>query len=67
MTAPPTGHARPTFTCPACLASSAHPADVANGYCGRCHWYTGIPALAALRPDLFAPRSRTPQAADGDV
>lgn len=32
---------QPSFTCPACGATSYHPADVAHGYCGRCHDFTG--------------------------
>lgn len=39
-----------------------HPDDVAHGYCGRCHWYTGDPELGpphlagecAARPALAA-------------
>ena len=30
-----------TFTCPRCGATSAHPLDVAEGYCGACHDWTG--------------------------
>jgi hypothetical protein len=29
------------FTCPKCSRTSAHPADVAEGYCGACHDWTG--------------------------
>lgn len=29
-----------SITCPACGATSYHPDDVANGYCGRCHAFT---------------------------
>lgn len=32
----------PVFTCPKCLAVSHHPEDVRQGYCGRCHDFTGI-------------------------
>lgn len=32
---------QPSFTCPDCGATSHHPDDVANGYCGRCHAFTG--------------------------
>lgn len=31
----------PAFLCPVCLAYSHHPRDVASGYCGRCHKFTG--------------------------
>jgi ribosomal protein L37E len=31
------------FVCPRCGAVSYHPADKAEGYCGRCHDYTGEP------------------------
>lgn len=34
-------NAVPSFTCPACGMTSHHPADAANGYCGRCHAFTG--------------------------
>jgi ribosomal protein L37E len=27
----------PSITCPRCGATSYHPADIAHGYCGRCH------------------------------
>jgi ribosomal protein S27AE len=30
-----------TFTCPRCGSTSAHPDDLANGYCGACHAFTG--------------------------
>ncbi len=29
-----------SITCPDCGATSYHPADVIEGYCGRCHAYT---------------------------
>lgn len=29
------------FECPRCGARSSHPEDIANGYCGRCHAFTG--------------------------
>lgn len=28
------------FTCPRCGATSHHPQDAAEGYCGRCHDWT---------------------------
>lgn len=30
----------PVFVCPRCGAVSAHPDDVREGYCGRCHDWT---------------------------
>lgn len=30
-----------TFICPCCGAVSGHSADVAQNYCGACHWWTG--------------------------
>lgn len=30
-----------SFTCPVCGATSYNPNDVANGYCGACHDFTG--------------------------
>jgi hypothetical protein len=41
------------FTCPACDKASWNPHDAANGYCGACKWYTAVPGLAVLRPELF--------------
>jgi hypothetical protein len=39
-----TGHRRdPGFTCPRCGRTSHHPADLAQGYCGACHDWTGRP------------------------
>lgn len=35
----------PAFTCPCCGAVSHHPTDLEQGYCGRCHWWTGDPHL----------------------
>jgi hypothetical protein len=32
-----------SFTCPDCGATSHHPMDVNEGYCGRCHDWTGKP------------------------
>ncbi len=31
----------PPFTCPDCGAVSYHPEDLAHGYCGACHAFTG--------------------------
>lgn len=30
------------FTCPRCGRHSSHPVDVAEGYCGFCHSWTGV-------------------------
>lgn len=30
-----------SFTCPRCGMSSHHPVDIAEGYCGACHDWTG--------------------------
>ena len=29
------------FTCPRCSRTSHHPTDLIEGYCGRCHDWTG--------------------------
>jgi ribosomal protein S27AE len=29
------------FMCPVCGRVSAHPKDLEEGYCGRCHTWTG--------------------------
>lgn len=42
----------PSITCPRCTRTSHHPGDVANGYCGHCHWWTSDPQLGA--PDVIA-------------
>lgn len=52
----------PCFTCPACSATSYNENDIAAGYCGRCHWYTGDPMLAWQRPELFTAHGATPPA-----
>lgn len=49
-----------TFTCPACDSSTPNPDDVAQQYCPSCHWYTGVPELAAQRPELFTQHGRRP-------
>lgn len=41
--------AAPSFTCPVCGATSWNPNDVREGYCGRCHDWTGQPHLDAAR------------------
>ncbi|MBO0743600.1 MAG: hypothetical protein J2P43_01180 [Candidatus Dormibacteraeota bacterium] len=32
-----------SITCPICGRTSWHPTDVAEGYCGNCHGWTGHP------------------------
>lgn len=38
------------FRCPDCGIISSNPNDLADGYCGRCHWWTGDPKLAPYKP-----------------
>jgi hypothetical protein len=33
---------QPHFTCPDCGATSYNPNDIREGYCGRCHRWTGV-------------------------
>ena len=33
------------FTCPVCDRSSSNSNDLANRYCGACHWWTGNPDM----------------------
>jgi hypothetical protein len=32
-----------SITCPVCRMTSYNPTDIAQGYCGNCHDYTGAP------------------------
>lgn len=50
----------PCFTCPACGMTSYHRDDIAQQYCGRCHWWTGDPLLAWQRPELFTAHGVAP-------
>lgn len=34
----------PSITCPRCGFTSYHPKDIAEGYCGQCHDWTGVPS-----------------------
>lgn len=60
------------FTCPQCGITSWNPNDAAEGYCGRCHWWTGVPGLAEIldQPDVqwvgdsAQPDQQTPDLAD---
>lgn len=47
-----------SITCPVCGRTSAHPADIREGYCGNCHDWTSPPAGERLR------RAREQAAAD---
>lgn len=38
------------FTCPRCGATSYHPQDRAEGYCGECRWWTGDSVLGQVDP-----------------
>lgn len=50
--------------CPECGAQSWHPKDVEEGYCGRCHWWTGDPVLyAAWKAERKAADDAPPRAA----
>lgn len=31
---------QPSITCPRCSRTSYNPNDIAQGYCGYCHWWT---------------------------
>lgn len=45
----------PSITCPRCGLTSWHPTDVAEGYCGGCHEYTGPPTRQATSSGAPAP------------
>lgn len=38
----------PSITCPKCNATSYHPRDIAEGYCGICHDWTSRPVRAEI-------------------
>ena len=51
----------PAFTCPACHMTSHHPGDIARGYCGACHDFTGgVPAFATALDAIAAAGYRGP-------
>ncbi|MFJ9239736.1 hypothetical protein ACIRJ3_32715 [Streptomyces anulatus] len=53
---------RPSFVCPECSAESWHPEDVAQGYCGRCHFWTGDPTMyAAWKAERASAAGRAPE------
>lgn len=44
---------QPSITCPRCGATSYHPEDIKQGYCGRCHWWTSDPDLGKVNPETM--------------
>jgi hypothetical protein len=36
---------QPSITCPRCGSVSYNRNDIAQGYCGACHWWTSDPQL----------------------
>lgn len=36
----------PSITCPCCQSVTSRPDNIANGYCGRCHWWTSDQMMA---------------------
>lgn len=58
-TAPPEASVKTErFVCPECGASSPNPNDIREGYCGRCHWWTGDPVLLAAWREERAARNK---------
>jgi hypothetical protein len=60
-----------SFTCPRCGMTSHNPSDVAEGYCGNCHDWTGTPRPRTARTsvgggDASTDRRRPLQSAAGD-
>jgi ribosomal protein S27AE len=49
----------PNFVCPACGTVSRLPEDVANGYCGRCHAFTGDEVRVRQMVELLADKACT--------
>lgn len=41
------------FTCPKCFATSFNPNDLEEGYCGRCHEFTGRMLPGRKYRDLY--------------
>ena len=50
-----------SITCPKCLKTSYNPNDVAHGYCGHCHDWTG----EALLVTIHLPPEPCPECAAG--
>lgn len=42
------GRKQHSITCPVCGFTSHHPQDIAYGFCGNCHAYTGKPATTQV-------------------
>ena len=38
---------QPSITCPVCAATSYHPEDIRQGYCGQCHAFTTPKVVSA--------------------
>lgn len=56
------------ITCPRCGLTSHNPTDVAEGYCGHCHDWTGRPRPdLILTPGVFAGHATITLPADNDV
>jgi len=47
----------PSITCPVCGATSYHPADKEQGYCGRCHGFTSPPGGSPPAPVSYFPET----------
>lgn len=39
---------QPSITCPRCGRTSYNPNDIAEGYCGACHWWTSDALLGRV-------------------
>jgi len=50
-----------SITCPRCGATSHHPRDIEEGYCGRCHDWTAVPVT--LPPTVRAAGDPRPKQA----
>lgn len=48
----------PSFHCPCCGMVSYHPDDIASGYCGKCHEFTGEPPGVSGHPQHGDPLDR---------
>lgn len=57
MTIPPTPPSTdvpvtiPSITCPVCCATSYHPADIEQRYCGRCHKFHDYMDIPTTDPE----------------
>lgn len=50
----------PSITCPRCGSISYNLNDIAQGYCGQCHWWTSDPQLGQIEPPERPPRQPDP-------